>query len=247
MRLTRNDGRRTNLLMPAVLLLICAGCSTQGTRTATSANDSASQDRYTMAGYEFSYKKDEDTRQKIVARFGQPISDETVGAQMHYHILSYPISGENEKLLLLFHDEELLGVFREGARASLDRTMHSHQRARSGRIGLFQSWFEGQTVYFTASQELLATVPKWNAGNGAVPPLLEAQAEAIALEWRQRHAPDLSGTPKVNDRFEIKSIPGVFFYVVDLGIFRPPPLFRQVLVLMDGSVIAGDAEVGHDQ
>ena len=59
----------------------------------------------------------------------------------------------------------------------------------------------------------------------------------------QRKAPDLTVEPKVRQTLESPSLPGVSFYVVALGAFNPP-LLRQVVVLMDGTVVAGKPEPG---
>ena len=183
------------------------------------------------------------TRPKIVARFGPPIAEETAGATKQYRILSYPIAGRGEKLLLLFHGVEMLGVFRESSRASLDSTMTSHHRVQGGRIALFQAHYEGgKAVYFTAQRERLDKVPKWKPGDAAPPPLSEAQAETIATEWRKRQAPGLPGNSKVRKVQEVLSFPGVSYYQVDLGNFQAPTHLRQVLVLMDGTVVAGESE-----
>jgi hypothetical protein len=143
-----------------------------------------------MAGYEFSARKGEDTRQKVVARFGPPLAQETAGTTGQYHILSYPISGESEKLLLLFHGDELLGVFRESSRASLDNTVRSHQRRRATESPA-QAHFEGGRPFISPlSGNNSPSVPKWKPGQAAPPPLSETQAETIATEWR-KHLPGL--------------------------------------------------------
>ena len=228
-------------LLAAALILSCVSCATKP--PANKGGDRTSGDRYTMAGYEFSARKGEDTRPEIVARFGPPLAQETAGATGQYHILGYPISGQSEKLLLLFHGEEMLGVFREGSRASLDRTVTSHQRVQGGRVVLFRAHYEaGKAVYFTAQREQLSKVPKWKPGDAAPPPLSEAQAGTIATEWRKRQAPGLAGNSKVRKVQEILSFPGVSYYQVDLGNFQAPPHLRRVLVLMDGTVVAGESE-----
>lgn len=84
---------------------------------------------------------------------------------------------------------------------------------------------------------------KWKPG-AAAPPLSEAQAESIATEWRKRQAPDLAGNSKVRKVQEVLSVPGVSYYLVDLGNFQAPPHLRQILVLMDGTVVAGEFEPG---
>jgi hypothetical protein len=43
---------------------------------------------------------------------------------------------------------------------------------------------------------------------------------------------------------EILSFPGVSYYQVDLGIFQATAHLRQVLILMDGTVVAGEAGPG---
>lgn len=230
-------------LLASVLILSCISCTTKP--PANKGGDSASGDRYTMAGYEFSARSGGDTRPEIVARFGPPLAREAAGEKGQYHILSYPISGQSEKLLLLFHGEEMLGVFRESSRASLDSTVTSHQRVQGGRVVLFQAHYEGgKAVYFTALREELAKVPKWKPGQAAAPPLSEAEAETIATEWRKRQAPGLAGNSKVRKIQEVLSVPGVSYYLVDLGNFQAPPHLRQVLVLMDGTVVAGAIEPG---
>ncbi len=225
-------------LLTAMLVLTGISCSTP---PPAKGGDSNNRDHYTIAGYEFSARKGEDTRQKVVARFGPPLAEEKAGAAAQYHILTYPVAGEPEKLLLLFHGEELLGVFREGSRDSLASTVQAHERNQNGRVVLFSSWFDGKTTSFVASQEQLKKSPKWSPKGGGVAPLSASQAEAIALQWCQRKAPDLSVEPKVRQTLESPSLPGVSFYVVELGAFNPQ-LLRQVVVLMDGTVVAGEPE-----
>ena len=72
-------------------------------------------------------------------------------------------------------------------------------------------------------------------------PISETRAEAIALEWLRLKAPELSGQPKVQQVVEASSLPGVSFYIVDLVMFNTPQLLRQVVVLMDGTVVAGES------
>lgn len=239
MKLTHSVRLTSHSLLGA-LVLSCASCAT---KHPASDGDHLTGDSYTMAGYKFSARKGEDTRQKILARFGPPLAQETAGTTGQYRILSYPITGESEKLLLLFDGDELLGVFRESSRASLDNTVSSHQRVQGGRVVLYQAHFEGgKPVYFTALREQLAKVPKWKPGQAAPPPLSEAQAETIATEWRKQHSPGLAGNSKVRTVQEVLSFPGASYYQVDLGNFQAPPHLRQVLVLMDGTVVAGEAD-----
>src|SRR5436190_996056 len=49
---------------------------------------------------------------EVVARFGSP-ADEEKFHNGRYTLLAYPVSGWNEKLLILFAREELLGFSRE--------------------------------------------------------------------------------------------------------------------------------------
>lgn len=227
-----------HLLLAIALILSGVSCAP---KPPVKGGNSSTRDHYTIAGYEFSAKQGEDTRQKVVARFGPPLAEAKAGAAAQYHILTYPVAGEPEKLLLLFHGEELLGVFREGSRDLLASTVQAHERNQTGRVVLFSSWFDGKTTSFVATQEQLKTSPKWSPKGGGAAPLSATQAEASALQWCQRKAPDLSVEPKVRQTLESPSLPGVSFYVVELGVFNPQ-LLRQVVVLMDGTVVAGESE-----
>lgn len=227
---------RTCLL--AGLLWLAPSCAT---KPGTHDGDRPAGGRYTMAGYEFSTRGGEDTRPRILERFGPPLAEERAGSPPDYRILSYPVVGESDRLLLLFHEDHLLGVFRESARAALDGTLHSHQRAQGGRVVVFQSQFETErTVYFTATREQLNRVPRWKPGDQAAPPLTEGQAEAIVTEWQKTNASEQAGGARVLRLLEVRSVPGVCFYQVALGGFRSPPQPRHVLVLMDGTLIVGD-------
>lgn len=230
----------TSFFLSATVLLLSTSCAT---KPPAKQGDSRSEARgtYTMAGYEL--KGRGETRQNVIARYGQPLAEENLGDAGQYRILSYPVSGDPDKLLLLFQGDELLGVAREKDRAVLTSTVSHHQRVQGGRVILLQSWFDGKTTYFVAGQDQIAKVPKWSFKNAGNPPVSGSQAEAFALAWRREKAPALLGEPKVLKAHEHPSIPGLCFYEVHLGDFRAPAPFRLVVVLMDGSVIAGEPEL----
>ncbi|MSU62829.1 MAG: hypothetical protein EXS31_10600 [Pedosphaera sp.] len=227
-------------LLTALLVLAGTSCAT---KPPAKGGDTTTRDSFTIAGFG-KLKGRGETRQDVVARFGPPLAEETASADAHYHILTYPIAGESEKLLLLFDGDALLGVFRERARDTMNTTIQSHSRDRSGRVALFSSWFEGKTTCFVTSRGKLETLPKWSPKKGGAAPLSEVQAEAIALEWRQRNAPELSGQPKVQQVVESPGFPGVSFYIVNLGMSSASLVLHQVVVLMDGTVVAGESESG---
>jgi len=222
------------------LLLLSLSCAS---RPDAENGDRHTGDRYTMAGYEFSTRSGDDTRPRILERFGTPQAEERAGWPPDYLILSYPISGQSERLLLLFHADELLGVFRDSARAMLDSTLNSHQRSQGGRVVLLQTQFGTEKpVYFTATREQLNRVPKWKPGDPTEPPLSEAQAEAVVSQWQEANAPQPARSAKVLRLQEVRSVPGVSFYQVAAGDFRSPPQQKHALVLMDGTLILGDFE-----
>jgi hypothetical protein len=87
-------------------------------------------------------------KQDFLANFGPPIARENAGNQMQFEILTYPVRGWDEKLLVYFYGEELLGFCRERARSTLDWTVRSRQRVEGGRVPLFQSWSKRSNLIF---------------------------------------------------------------------------------------------------
>lgn len=230
-------------LLAAALILLCMSCAPKPSAL-TTRRDTSNRHGFTMAGFELKYKGQ--TRQDVIARYGAPLSETTASISNEYQILTYPITGETGKLLLIFYRDDFLAATRETRDRNefIERMIRAHSRVQDGKVVLFQAHYfpERKAVYFTAHRDQLAKVPKWKPGNAPPPPLSEAQAEAIASEWRQRNAPDLAGKSNVRGLHEVMSFPGVSFYKVDLGNVQAPPQLREVLVLMDGTVVAGESE-----
>lgn len=186
----------------------------------------------------------EETRQSVITRFGPPLTNETTGASNEYHVLTYPLKNDTNKLFLLFHKEEFLAMAREQPRGRemIESTMRGHARNQDDKVVLFRSSINGDVSFFTATRDRLAKTPNWVPGDAAPAPLSKAQAEAIALEWRRTNAPTLLGQIRVMQTHECLSVRGKSFYVVSLGSFQAPPHRREIVVLMDGSIVPAEIE-----
>lgn len=235
-----------------MLMMLTGGCAVSETRAPGEKGTSITREgqpsatkaapRLAIPGFEDLGSPDLRRKKDVIAKHGQPLSEEAVPTHPQYSFLAYPVSGWEEKLLILFHGEDLLGFGREQFRNSLESTIRNHARQQDGRVTLFQSWFRGKTSYFLATRNQLSDAPKWTPASGTPPPISRQQAETIASDWLRKIDPALMAQPRVQDLLEVKSVPGAAFYVVALGLFDPPPNLSSVVVLMDGTVVEGKLE-----
>lgn len=220
--------------------IFAVSCSTRHAgQTSDPASITKERGGFGIPGFEALGSPGARRKQDVLAKFGSPIAKENAGIQMQYEILTYPVRGWEEKLLVYFYGEDLLGFCRERARSTLDSTVRSHQRVQGGRVPLFQSRSNGQTSYFVATREQIEKAPKWTRTSGEPPPLSGEQAETLVSDWLCGSDSDTPGKPRSHRLIEAKSVPGIAFYIVDIG-FDPPANMRQIVVLMDGSILAGE-------
>lgn len=179
----------------------------------------------------------------IVSALGKPASVEKIANHEHYLFLSYRIRDSNEPLYILFHNEDFLGYAREQGKASLLDIIKDHARIQGDRIVLYRSSSGRRTTYFIAPRERIAGAPQWSKSSKMAPPVSVTQAEQLATDWLKRVEPNSIGEPKARELMEVKNLPGAAFYIVTLWI-PGRQTSREVLVLMDGSVIAGEVEGG---
>jgi hypothetical protein len=200
----KNRSPSVGLLLTLPLLTLLASCASPSTSQTQPAVANARDDSFEIPGLG-RINRQTDRKESVLARFGFPVGEERHGPQSEYQVLSYP--GPKEQWLLLFYKDEILGVFCQSARNSLESTLQAHAREKRGETILFQSWRNGETVYFIARQEQLERAPKCHP-HAKAPPLEQAEAERLAREWRERAAPDIQGEPKVQKLLESKSVPG---------------------------------------
>ncbi len=223
-------------VLASVLVLSAMSCSTNDSRPTASRTDGRPQARQ-LRDY---FAKRGESRREMVARLGPPLAETPAGPDGAYRWLTYALPGEEDQMLLLFHGEDWLGTARATKRSVLEDTMRDHARVRSGRITLNQSNSEKGTVFFMADRSQVSSSPKWVPSQGGKPPLSQEQALEKVTQWKQHHAPQLSGTPQVLRMIEHPGIKHLSYYCVLLGDFTAPLLLREVLVLMDGTVIQGE-------
>ena len=177
-----------------------------------------------------------ETRQVVMERYGMPMSETTEGSSNQYRTLTYPIEGETERLLVLFHNDDFLAAARESSRSIINRTLRSHARHHGGKVILYSSWRNGTNSIYVTTRERLARVPQWTPRQKIPAPLSQSQAESIAREWLHKSETRAISQPTVQQVFECRSVPGVSFYVVNLGASQ------KIVVLMDGTVVTGELD-----
>ncbi len=235
-----------------VLLLLVVGCVThnpKGTETSGASLDhqtalhsgDSSEGEITAAVVQNLGSPQLRQKKDIELISGKPVSEEKVANHDHYVFLSYLVRDWNEHLYILFHNEDLLGYAREQGKTSLRGIIKDHARVQGDRIVLYQSSSERGVTYYIVPRARLAGAPQWARKSKATPPVSATQAEQLAAEWLKGVEANIVVEPKVRELLEVKSVAGAAFYIVTLWMPERGTL-REVVVLMDGSVIAGEAE-----
>jgi hypothetical protein len=225
-------------LCVAVIFVLGSGCASgPAGDSATSQAPSPVRPGIIIPGFEALGSPEARRKADVIARFGPAASEESLGGGQ-YTILAYSVNGWEEPLLILFHGEELLGFARGSARAALESTVQHHARSAGDRVVVFQSWVDGKTTYFMATRDQLEQVPKWTAGSGTPPPLSEPDALRLGAEWANQAGIE-TPAPAVARLEQVRSVPGAAFYIVTLLTGQST---RNLVVLMDGTVLAGESE-----
>lgn len=230
------------VLSAAMGALLANGCAS-GELAKRSNNQRENAPALGIPGFEDLASPELRTKKAIVARFGQPVAERAAGDSGTYSFLVYPVKGWDEKLLILFHRDDLLAHGREQFEQSLVETARGHERTSGGRVVLYQRWVAGKTLYYTATREQIANASIAADKNRNVPPLSRDQAEKSALAWLESRRPGIPAAAAVRNFHELKSEPKTDFYVVGLMVGGPPPEILEVVVLMNGTVVPGDLEI----